>query len=203
MPIQFTCSACGVVFLRAPSYRAKYCSPACSHARKVPAVIVDDDGVTARIPLCRRDGSVRAYALIDVSDAFWASQWPWHFSGDGYARRTEGDGKETRHFLLHRELLGLVKGDGLEGDHRNLDKLDNRRANLRVLTHDKQMQNVPSQEGASSQYRGVSWRKDSQKWRACVQTADKYHSLGVFASEVEAAEAARLFRQTVLPFTGD
>ena len=48
---------------------------------------------------------------------------------------------------LHREVLGLTPGDGLETDHRNGDRLDNRRSNLRVATRAQNAQNVPARSG--------------------------------------------------------
>lgn len=52
-------------------------------------------------------------------------------------RTTEGyasyqDGRKTR--LLHRELKGGTSLSGLYVDHKNRDRLDNRRGNLRVVT---------------------------------------------------------------------
>lgn len=35
------------------------------------------DQDTVRIPLRARDGSIRAYALVDAADAEWLSQWTW------------------------------------------------------------------------------------------------------------------------------
>lgn len=155
---------------------------------------------TVQIPLCARDGSIRAYATVDASDAEWAGQFRWYLSGVGYAVRT------VRHNVkayLHRELLGLIPGDGLEGDHRNLDKLDNRRINLRAVPKHGNRQNVPSRRGAASEYRGVYWDARRSVWYAQVGSGGHAHSLGDFASEFEAAEAARVARQRILPFTVD
>ena len=89
------------------------------------------DAGYCRIPLKRRDGTVRGYAIFDQSDAA-LGQYPWYLLG-GYVGRAvpRPDGGQTAE-LMHRVILGLAPGDGLEGDHINLDKLDNRRSNLGV-----------------------------------------------------------------------
>jgi hypothetical protein len=158
---------------------------------------------TVRIPLRARDGSVRAYALVDASDADRTSQWRWCLGHEGYAvRNQEVDGR-TVQFLLHRELCGLVKGDGLAVDHRNRNRLDNRRANLLVGKHRDHGQNVPSHRGSTSQYRGVCWNKATGKWMAYARPGNKFKFLGHYASEKDAAQAALLFRQEHMPYATD
>ena len=103
---------------------------------------------------------------------------------------------------MHRELLGLDPGDPRQGDHRNRDRLDNRMENLRILDPSQQAQNMERAYGTSS-YRGVSWHKQTGKWRAYVSVGRKQHYLGLFEHEEDAAEAARRGRATYLPFAID
>jgi hypothetical protein len=159
---------------------------------------------TVRIPLRARDGSVRAYALIDAADADLANGWRWRFS-DGYAARQDRrDGRRTT-IYLHRTLLGLRPGDGLDGDHINRDRLDNRRSNLRILPHKGRAnaQNSPSFAGSSSQYRGVYWNRRKKKWAAQMQMGGKTTYLGLFTNETEAADAARVARLRLMPYAVD
>jgi hypothetical protein len=159
---------------------------------------------TVRIPLRARDGSVRAYALVDAADAEWANQWKWHLTDKGYARRSEymGGGRRgtTKSYFLHREILGLTHGDGADGDHIDLNKLNCRRSNLRVLTDGKNAQNRPGWSVASSKYRGVSWDKSRRKWLAYITVAGKHRRIGRFDSEDDAGEAARLARVELMPY---
>lgn len=157
---------------------------------------------TVRIPLRARDGSVRAYAIVDAADADWVNQWRWSLN-EGYAARCEYIGRKVRHVYLHRELLGLARGDGLKGDHRDRDKLNCRRSNLRVSTHRGNMQNTSSRMGTSSRYRGVHWSKAHQRWQAQVGVDGKSTYLGLFDSEEEAANAAKAARLKLLPFAID
>lgn len=160
------------------------------------------------IPLRGRDRkTVRAYAIVDVADAEWVNQWRWHLAGGGYATRSEyvggGHHAKIQNFQLHRELLGLKRGDPMEGDHINRDRLDCRRLNLRVLTRDANAQNRPSARGSSSSYRGVSWHKGNRKWSARVSVDGKDRHLGDFDSETEAATVARNARLRLMPSAVD
>jgi len=145
-----------------------------------------------RIPLRRRDGTVVAHALVSPEDAHLAER-RWHRDNRGYARRMGPDGKVEQ---LHRVVLGLTHGDALEADHINGDKLDNRRSNLRVVTHRENLQNLRSRPGAASRFRGVQWRDDRRCWRARLGRV----SLGYFHDELEAALAVERYRVEHLPF---
>lgn len=85
-----------------------------------------------QVPLVRRDRSVRDWAVVDYEDALRVAVYRWHRNSNGYAARPAGQGRIV---LMHRQLLGLSPGDGVEVDHVNRDKLDNRRENLRAGTH--------------------------------------------------------------------
>lgn len=154
------------------------------------------------IPLKARGGGVRAWAIVDEADYGWASQFNWSLSPSGYAIRNvsqrETGGKNVR-VMMHREMLGLGSGrvDKREGDHINRDRLDNRRSNLRVVTHKENSHNQGCNPRASrsSQFRGVSWHKATQKWWAYARIDGVLKSAGYYRDEKEAAEAAAEFRR--------
>lgn len=200
-----TCKACGESFLTSAHFVKRgwgiFCSRACKNALLHP--IEYTAGGDARIPLCRRDGSISGYVLINAADVAWASQYRWHLTDKGYAARNVWVGRKHHMVPMHRELLGLSKGDGLEVDHRNRNRCDNRRSNLRAVTSDDQHHNRSSYAGSSSRFRGVSWHKVTQKWRARVQVYGKTHYLGLFDSEEEAGAAIRAARLDVMPFALD
>lgn len=187
-----------------PGHRT-FCSRPCRDAGPLPPPpIISADGLTARVSLLSRDGALQGYALIDADDAAWAGQWAWRLVGTYAARSARVNGQKVG-YIMHRELLGLSAGDGLEGDHLNRDRLDNRRSNLRTIPKAGRpnAQNTPSRQGASSRYRGVSWMKKLGKWRAEVRSGDTLHYLGLFADEQDAAEAAREARRRLMPYAVD
>ena len=153
------------------------------------------------VPLYDRDGSIADYTLIDVADLAFVLCWRWHLS-NGYAARSARPAS-TGHVLLHRELLGLVPGDGQEGDHRNRNKLDNTRENLRSGAHSQNMQNLASYRGGSSSLRGVDWAARLGKWRARIRVAGKLKHLGYFNSEEAAGACASAARAQLHPFSED
>lgn len=156
------------------------------HAGPRPGCTPEPRGDHFAIPLHDRSGSVLAYTLISPEDVDWAKKWRWGVDGSGYARRND----RGRIVKLHREILGLTRGDGLEGDHINRDRLDNRRSNLRVVSNGENAQNVTAHRDSTSAYRGVSWNRDCRKWQAHVYYDGRSRYLGLFASEQDAAEAA-------------
>jgi hypothetical protein len=201
------CRSCGTAYFittaKAKAGLGTYCSPRCGQIKRSPdhAVAFLDDG-SARIPLYARDGNVVGYSTVDAADAAVLDRWTWRLTL-GYAKRGQMIDGQFRHILMHRAILGLTHGDGLEGDHINRDKLDNRRENLRIVTPHGQKQNVPSRRNSSSRFRGVSFFKRTGRWIAHVRVNGKSMHLGYFATELEAADAARIGRSRFMPYAID
>lgn len=162
---------------------------------------MDADVSECLVPLHARDGSVRAYAIVDAADADWVNQWRWFMKNEGYARRSAPRNGGNQHAIyLHRELLGLVRGDGLQGDHMDRNRLNCKRSNLRIAMHGQNQQNCSSKDGATSIYRGVYWDKDKRKWRAQVSIKNRTENIGRFSDELDAAKAALDARRRLMPY---
>ena len=199
-----SCVQCGNAFVftghRPPMYCTKACRYGTTQKRLSESVALPNGAV--QIPLRKKDGSVRAYVIVDAADAEWACQWRWHWT-DGYAtRNVKANGRYTG-YCLHRELMGVGSGDAREVDHRDRDRLNCRRENLRVLTKPENAQNRPSYRGASSRFRGVGWDRKANNWRAYVRFQGKQQYLGNFENEEIAAEVARAARTQLLPCAVD
>jgi hypothetical protein len=144
----------------------------------------------------RRGGVVVAHALVDVvTDEMRACKW-W-LDQDGYVLASPRRGVK---FGLHRLVLGLEPGDGLEADHVNGDRLDNRRANLRVTTRAQNGQNVGVRTG---RFRGVSHdpsRGGGKHWRVRIGLNGRNHHIGWYASEDEAGAVALAWIEKNMPY---
>lgn len=148
-----------------------------------------------RIPLLARDGTVRAHALVDDDDFKRLGHHRWRLTTRGYVERSP-------HILLHREILGLRPRDGLKGDHRDGDPLNNRRANLRVTDNAGNLANQwgpHERPGRTSRHRGVSRRSETGRWRAYARVRGWMHHLGCYDTEDEAAAVAASFRWQHMP----
>jgi hypothetical protein len=99
-----------------------------------------------------------------------------------------GGGRET--VYMHRQILGLKKGDGLEVDHCDHNGLNCQRENLRVTMRSGNQHNKRKQRGTSSHFKGVYWHKASGAWQAYIRPPlKKSIYLGQYEDEVEAARA--------------
>lgn len=128
------------------------------------------------IPLSR--GKV---ALVDADDYEWLSIHKWHYTSAGYAN-------SSKLGYMHRFVLGLTES-ALVVDHINGNKLDNRRANLRLATRAQNVMNQRTSAANSSGYKGVSWDKDVKKWRAYLTYQKKRVYLGLYEDAEDAAQA--------------
>lgn len=160
------------------------------------------------IHLHNRSGEIIAHAIVDSEDAPFVSQYRWYRSTRGrstrvyYAQRWTRDAGVVRAVYMHRQIMDLpVEADERHVDHRNGDGLDNRRANLRVVTRAQNAQNVVARIGTSSRYRGVSWDHERRAWRARVTVGGRVYRLGRWQSEDEAAHATASFRLAHMPYT--
>jgi hypothetical protein len=91
--------------------------------------IVDQE-TYCEVLLCNKAGQVKATSLIDKEDREIVGRYKWCLSGAGYASRSKGNGENST--KLHRFLMRPPKG--MVVDHINRDRLDNRKANLRIVT---------------------------------------------------------------------
>lgn len=156
------------------------------------------------IKMYRWDGSVSAVTLVDDEDEARFGHLRWCYTPRGYVTRSAGGRKNQWTMWLHREILGLERGDPMMGDHINGDTLDNRRSNLRIVTAAQNQQNRRgAQRTSTSQYRGVSWDATRKMWATRVCINGKMHNLGRFADELEAARAVSEFRAAHMPFSSD
>jgi hypothetical protein len=173
-------------------------------------------------PASLRDKTETGFALIQLTDGRFAvvdaedlsilaqHRWTAVCSGNTCYAKTRIGGKTI---YMHRLILFGNELTNMKVDHINRNGLDNRRVNLRPVTHAQNMMNTRGRQTVRrSQYKGVSMRKHPAKpYRACIQVDGKQKHLGYFPTESEAARAydhsAVLFfgshARTNFPLLGD
>lgn len=150
----------------------------------------EDTTESVRIPLHSTRGD-NLYAVVDAVDVALVSAYRWHplYKSNGayaYAKATVNGKRQT--ILMHRLILG-IDDPGIWGDHWDHNTLNNRRKNLRAVTPYENTMNRQLSHNGKSKHVGVSWDGHAQKWRARIRTGSIDQSLGLFASESDAANA--------------
>ena len=131
--------------------------------------------------------------LVDDEDVSLVNESTWRYCHSSknkfYVTRGESPLPSKTYRALHRAILNAQHGQ--EVDHINGNTLDNRRCNLRLVTHAQNMRNAPpkKQAGRASRYRGVSLCKDTGRWRVSISDGSRYRQIGRHSSEIAAAFA--------------
>ena len=121
--------------------------------------------------------------LVDDEDFEFAANYNWNVGSGGYARRNKRRGDpehEGATILLHRQLMGLAYGDAGIVDHINGNRLDNRRANLRLCNRSENTRNQKKRSTNTSGYKGVCFHKGCQKWGATIHYGGRQRHIGMF-----------------------
>jgi len=121
---------------------------------------------------------------IDVEDLEEVSGFPWRVDSKGYVVRSLS---WTKIEQLHRVITHAPPGKVV--DHANGNKLDNRRANLRVCSAAENLRNRKRAKSNKSGFKGVY--SDRSKWRAQIRIDGKKICLGTFDSPEIAHDAYR------------
>lgn len=109
--------------------------------------------------------------------------------GKGYIHITINQKLYRAHRLIWIFMNGCIE-DNLNIDHINGNRLDNRIENLRLSYQSENRYNSKKTENkTTSKYKGVSWYKSRNKWRASTKIDGHCFHIGDFDTEIEAYEA--------------
>lgn len=134
-------------------------------------------------------------ATVDKKDYKYLKQWKWYCDVCGYAARSAIiDGRKSR-VIMHRVIAKTP--EDMCTDHINMDRLDNRRKNLRIVNKSQNGMNRLVNKGREIPYKGVSFRKDSEKYRAYGTKDKKRVWLGEYDNPIDAAKKYNKFAKRV------
>lgn len=145
--------------------------PCCNYRTRPPA----PTGDVRMIPL--DDGF---YAYVDTADYEWLSRWKWHMSS-GYAVRFS----RGRMVFMHKMILDAPTG--MVVDHKDGNRVNNCRCNLRVCTPLQNARNRRRSGRTGSQFKGVYYAKRLKKWYAKWWYKARNRRLEYFDTETDAA----------------
>ncbi|MDD5061650.1 MAG: HNH endonuclease [Candidatus Marinimicrobia bacterium] len=126
--------------------------------------------------------SINTKIILDSKDQYLLKEHSW-FNCRGRIRIKI----KNKQFFLHH--LILPPKEGFVIDHINRNRLDNRRCNLRYVTHSQSQMNRSKQKNNTSGFRGVYWNKHAKKWVSIIGIKGKLIHLGYYINIEEAAKA--------------
>lgn len=127
-------------------------------------------------------------AIVDDDDFQCLSSWKWHLCSNGrYAGRCEVINGRKKTILMHRQIVGAPAGT--EVDHKNLDKLDNQKHNLRICLPSQNRKNRPARRDNVTGLRGVRLNRETGRFGARIYADGSPVWLGYFPTKEEAYSA--------------
>lgn len=141
--------------------------------------------IRIEVPLTRG-----AVALVDECDFERVTAHRWYLTSSGYAARSIWNCGDRRIEYMHRAIMEAPPG--IEVDHINHDRVDNRRSNLRCVDHSTNAKNVSSHRDGTSHYRCVSFDKKRGLWVVFARIDGKQRYFGSFEHEEDAAYRASI-----------
>lgn len=137
------------------------------------------------------------FTLVDKDDFLYLNQYKWHL-GNGYVRRTTYSSGNKKNIRMHRVIMRSEKGCMV--DHINGNKLDNRKENLRICTHQENMRNRKIPLTNKTGYKGIREKKFGKKWEVQIGVNHKNIYLGTFSNK---QEAIRIYSIAAKKYFGD
>lgn len=126
------------------------------------------------------------FFTVDDEDYELMSRFKWNWSA---GPKQGSPGFVSAVTTPAKMILGKhIAEQGLQIDHTDGDVLNCQRYNLRPCTRSQNQHNSRSKNGSTSQYKGVSWCKQSGNWQVYLNNPKQIY-LGKYNDEVEAARA--------------
>lgn len=129
------------------------------------------------------------YTIVDKEDFEKYGHLKWGLVHGGYAATGvwNRETKTMNRVRMNRLIMNCPAG--LEVDHINLNKLDNRKENLRICTKLENNRNRPKRKDSQSKYKGAFFQKKNKNFKSRISINGKSLYLGTFKTEEEAAMA--------------
>lgn len=126
---------------------------------------------------------------FDLEDYDKIKDYCWYFDSDDYLRSAQVSSKNK--ILLHQIILPTENGYIPDHIHGKETRNDNRKCNLRIVTHSQNRMNKGLISTNISGVTGVGWNKQQQKWRATITKNYKRIHLGSYDNFEDAVKARK------------
>jgi hypothetical protein len=172
--IEQVCNGCGRLFylIQCEAKNNKHCSAKC--------YLITKASKNKKMLLSKG-------VMIDLQDDHLLNNGCW-ITEHGYV--SIPDKKSGKY--LHREIMGVTDSK-ITVDHKNGNRLDNRRENLRVCVQSENTLNKRIRSDNVSGEHGVWLRKNTNKWAVQISKNGERIGLGCYASKDEAIQVRRKY----------
>ena len=141
------------------------------------------------------------YAIVDDDMFDEINRHKWYYlkakSSRGYAVRSKKPNGKTKILFMHKAINQTP--DGMQTDHINGDKLDNRKENLRSCTQSENLYNQDKHKNNTTGFKGVFY--DEGKYiRASIGHNNKLIYLGRYKT-IE--DGARAYNEAAIKYHGE
>ena len=148
----------------------------------------------AEIILCDKKHKEIARAIIDTKDVKKIKKFKWCIGSAGYVEtKTGGIPAKLSHIVL-----GVTPNMKKIPDHKDRNKLNNRKENLRICTQSQNTMNRPKQINNTSGFKGVSAK--GKGWMARINVRGKCFYLGTFKDKIDSAMA---YNEAAIKYHGE
>lgn len=141
-------------------------------------------------------------AIVDDEDFDLLNQYKWFAYKDRntyYAcRQIRLNSGKQRMISMHRFLTGF--NETLVVDHKDRNRLNNQRKNLRLVTDAQNRQNSSAQKNSKTGIKGVTFETKRNKWRVNIMINGKNRNIGRFLNIDDAIKARHFADITYHPF---
>ncbi len=135
-----------------------------------------------------KDGIVHSIHTVEVDKDIYEQIkcFKWRVRKDSIVACTSEKIKDR---LLHRFVANPTENQTV--DHKDTNRLNNTRKNLRCVTNQHNCMNMSGKKSARSKtkYKGVSWKSDRGKWHSRIMFNYKEINLGGYDTSEAAAKA--------------
>lgn len=130
--------------------------------------------------------NTKRFFYFDLEDYDKVKKYCWHESSKGYIASREKTANKIiklHHLVFHKPQ----KGNDI--DHIDRNKLNNKKENLREISHRFNSINTKIPKNNTSGFIGITWDKEAGKWQAFLSTSNKRKNLGRFLNKEDAIVA--------------
>ena len=137
-----------------------------------------------------KNGTLKKIVLMDKEDLSRVKEYHWWWGGTAVQCFIKGKTLSLSALLLPAPPKHFVL-------HKNADPLDNRKANLVIVTRQQISINSKVPRNSTSKHKGIYWSREKKKWSVRVYFNGVHHSGGYYKELNNAIEARAILAKEI------